>query len=205
MVALAMANISLFKVCTSVKRTALVAVAVRDHEGWPLMALRFLQSAERLLRRRTHCDLRHVHVVGAYRHQPEMISGPMLREREVTGESLDGMNADRTVHDAPVAGVLTRVIADASFDSRQRIVAKNQFPRGARVGNDRARKTLSSVASGFSRKDVCGVRFVRRFSASPIRPPKGGSHPTHHEACLAEARSTKAGIFPRRLEGLPGE
>jgi hypothetical protein len=56
-----------------------------------------------------------------------------MLERQVPEETLNGMDADGLVHPASITRVLTRVIADAAVDRRQRIVADDYFPRLAKA------------------------------------------------------------------------
>ena len=56
------------------------------------------------------------------------------------------------------------------------------------------------VASGFSRKDACGVRMCK-FGGSHILPPKGGSHASAFAHSLDPADRVVGGFRPAHRYG----
>ena len=57
--------------------------------------------------------------------------GPAFAERMVAQKAFDGVDADRFIELAAVAGGFTRVVAHAAHTGRQRIVFGDLFPRRA--------------------------------------------------------------------------
>src|SRR5579871_6845654 len=57
---------------------------------------------------------------------------PALGQGEIAEKPLDGMNADGSVERLAIAGALTGMIADAAMYRRQRVVAHQRFPGGAK-------------------------------------------------------------------------
>src|SRR3954463_9876707 len=140
--------------------------------------------------------------------------GPPLRERLVTEEALDRMDAHRVVDILAVARVLARVIADAAVDGRQRVISDDDLPGFAET---------ASLRFGKPRLDVLtsGARVIaRRQSIDVLRPHRSDGRPMtvwiasvdiRHEAAPllsrgGRARPTRVGRMDNRemCEPLPG-
>ncbi len=120
------------------------------------------------------------------------VDRPLLLEREISDETLDGMDGHRFVDLVAVAGGFARVIADAAVHGRQGIVAQNNRPRFAIAAGLRFREPRLDVLAG-------RARIVARRQAIDVERPHGARW------CHGIEPSQDYTQRPRHLKKLPPE
>jgi hypothetical protein len=101
---------------------------------------------------------------------------PVFCRGTIAEESFDRMDADAAVEPGAVAGVLARVIADAPVHRRQRVVADERFPGGAKLAGLGEREPSpdvlarrAGVVAGRQQIDIDGPPRAERACASLAR------------------------------------